>query len=359
MRELPQFVQPFLTWLTGRPLHDEESTRHTPTHHLLTALTTQGTGWLLCFLWTRYGTVNTLPLWFVGCLLFVSGTRKLQLMIVHQCAHGTFSPYRRSNIGIGMLISTILIIEPFERYRSGHLRDHHSKNHMTESDPTVRFLIDLVGLRSHMTPKGLWVTMLCSLFSPLFHIRLVSRRLLSQFTHSLLQGVGSGLWLAFLALITYQTSVATMAFTWLVPITVAYNISSCLRLCCEHRWPMCSTASIRNREWYASLSTAIFVGEPFPPGTATERLAWAFRMLTIHLFCRVFVLVGDTPCHDYHHRYPTSRDWPDYAFAREADRKKASAGWPEYTEIWGLFSAISASFETLSESGTLGAADER
>lgn len=354
MRGLPRTVQPWLTWLTGKPLQNEKPTGHTPTHHLWTALATLTFGWLLCMASLRYYTVKVVPLWFLGCLLLVSGTRQLQLMIVHQCAHGTISSNRRINIAIGTLLSTLLIIEPFAGYRRRHLHDHHSKNLMTDADPTVRFLIDLVGLRPHMTVRRLWVTMLRSLFSPLFHLRVVSRRLLSQFRDSLLQGVLSGLWLAVLAFITYQASIATMAFTWLIPLTVAYNISSCLRLCSEHRWPVAPAGSARDRAWYASLSTGIFVGEPLPTGTVWAQVVWALRMSTIHLATRLFVLVGDTPCHDYHHRYPTSRDWPNYAFAREANRKKAATGWPEYNEVWGLLPAISASFKTMSQTTAMG-----
>jgi fatty acid desaturase len=354
MRVLPEFVQPLLTWLTGKPLHDEKPTHHTSTYHVLTALTALAVGWLLCFLWNQYKPANGVLLWLLGCLFLVLGARKLQLMIVHQCAHGTFSPCRRINTVIGTLISTVLIIEPFESYRRGHLRDHHSKSHMTAADPTVRFLIDLVGLRPGMTVKGLWLATLCSLISPFFHLRVLSRRCFSQFRHSRTQAVLNGLWLAVLAFVAYETSISALVFTFLLPLTVAYNISSCLRLCCEHRWPVSPADSVRDRAWYAGLSTGIFLGEPFPAGTAWGKFAWALRMLTVHLFSRLFVLVGDTPCHDYHHRHPTSPDWPNYAFAREADRRKGSVGWPPYTEVWGLFPAISASFRTLSQTTVSG-----
>lgn len=357
MRLLPGFVQPWLTWLTGKPLHDEKPTHHTPIYHLLTALNSLAVGWLMCVFWNEHRLVEGLPLWLLGCLFIVSGARKLQLMIVHQCAHGTFSLNRRINAVIGTFISTALIIEPFESYRYGHLHDHHSKSHMMASDPTVRFLIDLVGLRPGMTVKRLWLVTLCSLISPRFHLRVLSRRCLSQFSHSRTQALLSGLWLVVLTFVAYQTSIGALAFTFLIPLTVAYNISGCLRLCCEHRWPVSPANSVQNRAWYAELSTGIFLGEPFPAGAVWGQFMWALRMLTIHLISRLFVLVGDTPCHDYHHRHPKSPDWPNYTFAREADRRKASAGWPAYTEVWGLFPAISESFKTLSRATISGVQD--
>jgi hypothetical protein len=181
----------------------------------------------------------------------------------------------------------------------------------------------------------------------------VLRRIESQFENSYTQAVLTGLWLAVLALIAYETSIPTMTIIWLLPITVVYNISGCLRLCSEHLWPTALANPTRDRVSQAILSTGIFVGEPLPDGPTWAQFAWAVRMSTIHLFSRMFVLVGDTPCHDYHHRYPKSPDWPNYAFAREADRKKASDRWPEYSEVWGLFPAISASFKTLSQTTTL------
>ncbi|HEV2761410.1 MAG TPA: fatty acid desaturase, partial [Pyrinomonadaceae bacterium] len=254
MRVLPEFVQPLLTWLTGKPLHDQKPTRHTPVYHLLAALSSVAIGWLLCVRWNEHRSVGGTPLWLLGCLFMVSGARKLQLMIVHQCAHGTFSAGGRVNAVTGTLISTVLIIEPYESYRRGHLRDHHSKSHMTAADPTVRFLIDLVGLRPGMTVKRLWLVMLWSLVSPRFHMRVLSRRLLSQFGHSRTQALLSGLWLGVLTFVVFQTSFGTLAFTFLLPLTVAYNISGCLRLCCEHRWLVSPTHTVQDRAWYAGLS---------------------------------------------------------------------------------------------------------
>ena len=77
---------------------------------------------------------------------------------------------------------------------------------------------------------------------------------------------------------------------------------------------------------------------------------WAARMLFYHLPARALVLTGDSPCHDYHHRYPTSKAWPNAIFERQADLDAGCPGWPEpYQETWGLLEAMDETFKSLSQ----------
>ncbi|HTW27079.1 MAG TPA: hypothetical protein VME92_08135, partial [Acetobacteraceae bacterium] len=69
--------------------------------------------------------------------------------------------------------------------------------------------------------------------------------------------------------------------------------------------------------------------------------AWWLNMLTVQLFVRLFVLVGDAPCHDFHHRRPATKRWTSYIQARQADADAGSPGFPaNYIETWGLFRAV-------------------
>jgi len=70
-------------------------------------------------------------------------------------------------------------------------------------------------------------------------------------------------------------------------------------------------------------------------------------MLFVHAPTRYLVLTGDTVVHDYHHRYPSSREWADYLFARKRDIEAGHKGWPEYHEVWGLVPAINYVFDSL------------
>lgn len=71
-------------------------------------------------------------------------------------------------------------------------------------------------------------------------------------------------------------------------------------------------------------------------------------MLTVTVFSRAFVLVGDAPCHDFHHRRPANRKWTSYAHARQQDSDAGSPGFPVgYTENWGLIRAVDSNLATL------------
>ena len=72
-------------------------------------------------------------------------------------------------------------------------------------------------------------------------------------------------------------------------------------------------------------------------------------MLVIQLFVRMVVLVGDAPCHDYHHRKPASRRWTSYIQARQHDKEAGSTVFKKgYTDIWGLFRAVDGTLASLS-----------
>lgn len=127
-------------------------------------------------------------------------------------------------------------------------------------------------------------------------------------------------------------------------------MSACLRLCVEHRLPSAGRDEQDDRESYASMTQGVFLGEPVPEVRQWRPwVRWWVRMLGIHLPARILVMVGDTPCHDRHHRAPNARDWVDYAYARQRDIDAGCPGWPSYTEVWGLYNAIDAVFASFSE----------
>src|SRR4029077_9782543 len=75
---------------------------------------------------------------------------------------------------------------------------------------------------------------------------------------------------------------------------------------------------------------------------------WWGEMLTVQLFVRLFVLVGDAPCHDYHNRRPGSKRWTSYSHARQKDRLDGCPGFPvNYCDSWGLFRSIDRNLATL------------
>jgi hypothetical protein len=71
-------------------------------------------------------------------------------------------------------------------------------------------------------------------------------------------------------------------------------------------------------------------------------------MLTVQLLVRTLVLVGDAPCHDYHHRRPASPRWTSYIQARQFDSDTNASGFQTpYQETWGLFRALDENLASL------------
>ena len=143
---------------------------------------------------------------------------------------------------------------------------------------------------------------------------------------------------------------------WVFPIYVIYHISAILQFTCEHYWLRVRLPGETSKIYLARLTTGRFLGEPAPPpGLPAARAAaawswWTFKMMTYHLFCRVFVVVSDMPAHDWHHRYPLSRDWPNAIYARQRDIDRGGTPqWREpYTEMWGLHNSLGSIFEMFS-----------
>jgi hypothetical protein len=65
-------------------------------------------------------------------------------------------------------------------------------------------------------------------------------------------------------------------------------------------------------------------------------------MVAIHLPTKLFVLQGDSPCHDTHHVRPGA-DWANYEVERQ---KLAESGFP-LSANWGLVAAIEDFFKSL------------
>ncbi|MEU1507616.1 fatty acid desaturase [Kitasatospora sp. NPDC005748] len=355
MRRLPGPLQLPLTFLTGRPLAGQRPVALSPGFHLATASLSMLAGAAVS------ATGFVLGSWFLllllpGWAMTLHGQRNLRMMIYHQCSHRNMFGHRRLDTAIGNVISALLVIQNFERYSREHVADHHAVHHMTLRDPTVQAFLISLDLHPGMTRRRMWRRVLLKAVSPRFHLAFAISRVRS-FWHNgaaaekavavALYGGGGvaavllGAWPAVLVV-------------WFVPVGVLYQISNTLRLCVKHTFPAPGTTVRRGREYFGSLTNAIFIGEAAPaPGlpaaTAALRwLRWSGRMALVHFPTRYLVLTGDTVVHDYHHRYPASRQWHDYIFARQQDLVDGHRNWPAYTAEWGLVAAINRVFDSLS-----------
>ena len=353
MRALPAWLQLPLTFLTGKPYRGQSRPVLSPTFHVAAGFGSLAAGLAIgaVALGTRRHAKLLLPL---GWAMTLHGMRDLRMLVFHQCAHRNLYGRRELDRPIGQLISSLLVIQNFERYSKEHTVDHHAAPHMTLRDPTVQAVLLGLGLRAGMPRDRMWPVVLRKIVSPAFHIRFALGRLRS-FAHGSTKaerGLACGIYAAALAAALAGGWLPKLLLLWGVPLIPLFQVSNTLRLCVKHTFPAAGTTARTGKEHFAGLTNAIFIGEAAPapsPGWrgAAAWAGWALRMLALHLPARYLVLTGDTVVHDFHHRHPSSKRWASYIFARQDDVEAGPGGWPAYREVWGLRAGIDAMFDSL------------
>jgi len=354
MRVLPGFMQPFLTWLAGRPLPDEKPWPLNWKHHLASALLSVAVGISLSLV-----AAIQLGWWLIllypGWLLTTHSVRKLRAVISHQCSHANFSGNEKFDHAIGELTSIVFLTQSYSAYAKEHIQGHHSKKHMTLEDPTVAFIFMMLGGRAGVPKRELWRRFYGCIWNPLFHLKFIRTRLSSAFRgRPNLHRAGIVLfWGGLIALTALTGEWLIFVLAWLIPLTVVLHVSECYRLAGRHIFP--TVLSVRGRNILAAYTNGIFLGDRVPGRELSflPRMAawakWWLRLAFVHLPGRLLVVVGDAPAHDFHHRFPNTPDWADYIHAREKLVREPLEGWPDFTEVWGVWAAVDACFESLSQ----------
>ena len=352
-RQLPRVMQPFLTWLTAQPAEDAPMLERPARKFVIVALLQVLLGALLSIggLKTCWAAVP------IGMLLTTAGLGLLQVGVFHYCSHGTAFGNRTTNQRVGRLISAVLLFKHFDRYRHEHMLHHSNNKLLTEDDEFADFVFNTCRLHAGVALPVLRRRVLLSLVSPLFHGRFLQRRIQAAWMshdrrHNL---VGMGAWalLTLLALLTGQWLGFLLA--WVAPVTVLLQAATVGRILCEHSFPEADVIAARGRDLTSNATGGVFPGL-MPPSSkfrslrgGVQWLGWWANMLIVQVFVRMVVLVGDAPCHDFHHRKPASRRWTSYIQARHHDAAKAlDSQKPAYRETWGLFTAIDATLASLS-----------
>lgn len=358
MRALPGFMQPFLSWLTAKPLpEDLDNVRPLrPIHHILVSAGLIASGAVLAGAGYMNGSI---ALWLLGFVIATGGIKQMQVMICHNCAHDMVFEQRETNMTVGRIISGVLMLKPFDTYKQEHALHHSSKTLLTDDDDTLSYLQGVVGLKPSDSIATMWTKLVSTALSPLAVLRSFWGRLKATATapNRRVAVLTLALWasLALLAAAGGHFDVFVMA--WVVPVFAGYHISTTFRLAAEHTWPSVDVLERRGIDFICESTTGVFIGEELriPEGAgAIRRFAhislWLTKMLGFHLFVRLFVMVGDTPCHDFHHRRPRSKDWPNYITARERDRIDGSKPFPtNYADYWGYINAVTTNFRNFQQ----------
>jgi fatty acid desaturase len=346
---LPEIAQPFLTWLTARPAPGEAPCRRTAVSYVVEASVWTLSGFLVGALGLDATGLAAPLMVALGAVLTCSGLGLFQITVFHRCAHYAVFESRRANRDLGRLLSALFLFKHFDAYRQEHMLHHNARKLLTEEDEFADFVLGMCRLEPEV-PKGeLWRRVLWNVtFSPGFHARFLHRRLRAAWRSPdrVHNWVGMGSWLAAAGICTAMGWLSAFLLLWVIPVTVLFQIATVGRILIEHRFPEPALIAARGREFVCRSTAGVFPGT-MPPDPSFDPLAdllewtrWWLDMLTVQLFVRVFFLVGDTPCHDFHHRRPAG-DLTDYIHARQKDVDAGCPGFPlNYGETWGFFRAI-------------------
>lgn len=331
-------LQLALTWLSGKPLHDQMLPKLSAWGHFARATMWLSSGVGLAWFSCSSGNLELLP---AAWTMSLYGMRFLQLVVVHNAAHQNFVRNRFIDKNVGFWVSALLMIENFEFYRDNHSRVHHSwKLLSTYTDPTVMSL-EKAGMVSGRSVWRLRLSLVIALFSPVYHLRTFYQRIRSYWVASSLHAKLTILFVIICQIVIVVWSETTFTFTvaWLIPVTVLYQQAALLRLVVEHSRDEPTTKRC-TREDAAPLTTAVFLGVA-PPQTqgVFSWLLWVVQMFGA-LIVRLVILPGDSgAAHDWHHMHPRG-DWPNYL---EERRKEVLLRPERYDEVWGYWAALEKS----------------
>lgn len=354
MKVMPKFAQPFLSWLTAKPLEEQLKNRKKlkPYFHIYVSFSVLLIGVSV----SSVGYISKSYFFMLlGFILSTSGVKQLQVMICHNCAHDMVFSEKKNNRILGEFISIFLFLKPFSLYKNEHILHHDPKKLLTDDDDTQTFLKYFVGIKANDSVHKMWLKLFYSAFSPFKIINSIYLRVRQVI---MFWGISSFCSISLLVL----TSLATIIFncfdvfffSWLLPVFVGYHISSTFRLAAEHTWPEPDILEKRGVHFITDSTTSVFIGEELKLKDENKvfsnifrKLFWLAKMLTYHLFVRVFIMVGDTPCHDFHHRRPKSSEWPNYISAREIDLREGCKPFPKnYIDSWGYAHTVTNNFKS-------------
>lgn len=336
MAGLPRFLQPFLTWVTGMPFSGQRQVfRWTPWTLVLCTLCEIATGI----------TVGVLALahsgWLAICLLPISwilttgGVRMFFVVIEHTCTHHIFSRTRWVNEVVAEIISVVFWTQHYAAFKSEHAT-HHRVTRMA-GDPDTHFLNEW-GFSAGMSKPAVIRRILTTLFSPKYHLVTLYERLIYSVSGTKIKILASPIFTCGVIATAYWFDILEYwLIVWIIPITVLFQCSMLLNILTEHRWPQHTVKRDLQEVCFGR-----FCGEATPKTDGLPiytRLwlwgKWWSRLFFVFLPYRLFVLVGDEPHHDFHHRQPNS-DWANASYARhEALLHSRTDKYGEYTDEWG------------------------
>ena len=350
---LPEVLASFFTYLTGLAPLDRPPLQRSDAglviQHLATFFVALLSGSLAVPLLGVPGALLLPLIW----TLSVGEARYLQLVVYHHAAHGTVVSPAWSE-WIGRWIGRILLIEPFDSYAPSHRREHHGRHAVsTRLDPTVRFLIEQVGIRPGASRWANRREILLALVSPRLHTGQFVERIASQ---ARVESVLSGTFWLLLYWIGLIAGIVALA-GWIgfllgvaIPLGCGYQAAQVLRLVVEHRWPEAPPArGKRSAAEHDALTVAIRCAVA-PPARWTPGSFVDFWLRTLgNAWIRWTVLPGDSgPSHHWHHGEARG-DWANHVTAAAAwAARRQAKGAAAHAEAIGFGAAFDLALTSFS-----------
>lgn len=338
MAVLPGFVQPFLTWLTAMPLTGEAPLfLWTPWRLVLCTAFEIAAGVAIGVVALQQALWLSLPILLLSWLLTTGGIRMLFVVIEHCCTHHIFSSRRWVNEAVAEVISVMFWTQHYEEFKHEHAT-HHRVTRLSQ-DPDTHFLHKW-GFYAGMSKDTVVKRLIRILLSPTYHLATFIERLKYSASGAWYKKLISPIYVCGMLFIVHSFDLwLYWIILWIVPVSILFQVSMMLNILTEHRWPLSDRQEKRDLE---EVCFGRFCGECVPTTVGLpfhsrlwRWMKWWGRIFFIFLPYRLFVLVGDEPQHDLHHRQPTS-DWANAKFARHALVSKSRIDkFGVYTDEWG------------------------
>ena len=353
----PNWLQPFLTWLTGKPLPKQKPLFVLgPLFHFLTPMCVIIISvYTILMLLAHASTLQKMLLIPLLWLCITGGARKLALTVRHQCVHHSFTKNKQLDIFLAEIATTAVCIQDALSYKKNHLASHHKWEALGGYEDSHVKLLLKYGFKPGLTKKELWKHLWLTIISPKFHLKFTWDRLLFNFYYPRkARIILSVLFCSLIGTLIALTPIPLYFFliAYIIPIVFLYNTSALLEVISEH--PFVAGTPLNNDSDYDihCLKTwGIMCGSPLPNRhligykKLVAYIFWLIKMIG-HFIIRLVVLCGDLSAHDLHHRKPGRYDWRASIYERQKEIETDDS----YRDIWGFFNAIDLVFTSYSES---------
>jgi len=356
-RRMPGWIQPFLSFVTGRPLHGKTSldplspiTQFLLDLALLFGSVVLGVTLLDAhFFWG----IGLLPvLWVV----IVGRLRALVTQHAHEAVHGAVSCIPWVNRIIAQVSYTVALAHDPISFRQEH-DHHHALGRFLDAQDPDRLFVESAGIRPGLSSAELHSNLWASLFGLKFHTLTMANRLrLVLFRGNGWRRACGTLWICILVGVALVGPTIPFCLVVLPALIPFFQAACLLQILSEHDWSKMDAP--RDLVGYADATWGRFCGDPLPSADLVgyEWLAdwgtWWLRMVFVHIPCRMGVLVRGLPAHDYHH-LQSHADSARYDCAHVLHvRSRAIASGDSLgfrkREIWGLWVAVNHVLDSLS-----------